>query len=268
MSHPETPSLDPRPRGRHAGHGLRRHHDPHRLLLRPARQRDPACARAARGAMEGAVARGLHLPHHAGGRPAHPCLRPDARGDPGGLPELQGLHHQRPAAASQAGRQSPRLRAHRARHGEGRRRTAGSWWSTARTRTSSSSTTSASARKAGWTATNLHLVHTKLSELARLQAHHRARQGDGRGRCTSSTPPPGRAWRPSARRAPSACPSTARRCTSTPASTPSTTRRRAASAPTPIRRSSFPRTRRRCGTGSCTAGSRPSPPTSTRRASS
>ena len=58
--------------------------------------------RAAR--WKGNSLRRLRLPHHARRGAADPSLRPDPRGDPGGLPELQGLHHQRAAAASQARR--------------------------------------------------------------------------------------------------------------------------------------------------------------------
>ncbi len=83
--------------------------------------------------------------------------------------------------------------------------------------------------------TNLHLVHTKLSELLAFRrttalarhmgaavyfVHTSAREG-------VDTIAEARAW---------ACRCTGRRCTSTRASTPSTTRRRAASARTPIRR--------------------------------
>ena len=82
-----------------------------------------------------------------------------------GYPELQGLHDQRAAAPSQARRATASTSGGSATPWRRSRRPAASWSCTARTRTWSSSTTSASAPKGAWTARNLHLVHTKLSEL-------------------------------------------------------------------------------------------------------
>ena len=118
--------------------------------------------------------------------------------------------------------------------------------------------------------TNLHLVHTKLSESLAFRAHHRAgaRRRARRVYFVHTSAREGVEAMAEAR-APRACRSTARRSTSTRASTPSTTRRRAASARTPIRRSSCPRTRQALWHGLVVdGGSRRSPPTSTRRTSS
>ena len=90
--------------------------------------------------------------------------------------------------------------------------------------------------------TNLHLVHTKLSEQLAFAADDRAGARRRAPACTSSTPPPARASRRSRRRGRQGGRSTPRRSTSTRASTPSTTRRRAGSALTRTRRSSCPRT--------------------------
>ena len=124
--------------------------------------RPPIEQRAAR--WKGNSLRRLRLPHHARGRARSADVRADPRGHP--------------ARAFRASRSSPptfcrRIPSARATASTSAasatrwrrsRRPAASWSCTARTRTSSSSTTSASARRSGWTATNLHLVHTKLSE--------------------------------------------------------------------------------------------------------
>ena len=238
MSHPDAAVPDPRPRGGHRGHGLRRHDDPHRLRLRAAgaaiiqRRR-----RAARGALEGQLLRGLHLPHHAGGRAAD--LRifeqiPEAI--QAGFPSFKVFTtNVLPPHPKRAGNRIDFGRIHYAMekvapaggimvvHGEDEDLVQFNY---ERFREEK--------RMEG---ANLHLVHTKLSESLAFRAHHRARAGDGGGRLLRPHLRAARAWRRCAEaRAPGPAHLRARRCTSTPASTPSTTRRRAASARTPIRR--------------------------------
>ena len=121
--------------------------------------------RAARRAVEGQLARGLRVPRDAVRGAAHPDARPD--------PARRSSRATRASRSSRptscrpipsATRQPDRLRAHPLRHGARRQARRASWSCTARTTTSSSSTTSGSATRAAWTA-NLHLVHTKLSEM-------------------------------------------------------------------------------------------------------
>ena len=268
MSHPERAVDDARARGRHRGHGLRRHDHPRRLRLRAAGQRDPSTSSSSA---------------RRGGRATRTSTTPSTSRWPArsssavfdqipeaiqvGLSELQGVHHECPAAASEARGQPPRLRAHPLRDGEGRpggrhhgrpRRGRGSRPVQLR------ALPRGKAHGGGEPAPRPH----EALGVARVRAHDRSRAAPPGWACTSFTPRPARASRPSRRRAPRACPSTARRCTSTRASTPSTTRRRAASARTRIRRSSCPRTRRRSGTVSWSTACRPSPPTSIRPTSS
>ena len=163
--HPDEKLYTLGPGGGHARDGLRRHHHPRRLLLRAAGPLDLAAGhRAARRALEGQLVHRLLLPRRAAGRAAHHDLRPAPGGDPAGLPELQGLHGRRAAAAPEAAAVPARLRAHPARDGEGRGATTGSWSCTPRTTTSSSSCTRSSARRSGRRAGNLPYVHNKLSE--------------------------------------------------------------------------------------------------------
>ena len=116
---PRRAQPDPRPGGRHPRDGVRRHHDPHRFLLRPAGDRDRRRARPAHGALGRPVPRRLQLPRDAVRGAAARGLRRDARGDRGRLPELQGVHDRRPSAASPAPVVPPRLRAHRDGHESG-----------------------------------------------------------------------------------------------------------------------------------------------------
>ena len=258
---PRRAQPDPRPRGRHPRHGVRRHHDTHRFLLRPAGDRDRRRARPAHGALGRPVPCRLQLPRDAVRGAAARGLRRDARGDRGRLPELQGVHDRRSSAASPASVVPPRLRAHRAGHARGGPARGPDGGPRGGRRARADRLRALPRRGAAGRDEHAPRPHEALGA-ARVRADDRSRAGDGRRRATSSTPPPARASRRSRRRGRRAARSMPRRFTSTPASTRSTTRRRAGSAPTRTRRSSCPRTARRSGAGSWTAASRRWPRTS------
>ena len=121
MSHPERARRRPwaprRTREGMACGGTTTHID--FAYVRPARRHRSRSIERRAARWKGNSLRRLRLPRDAGGRAAASDLRPDPGGHPAGLPELQGLHDQRPAAASQACRQPDRLRPHPLRDGEG-----------------------------------------------------------------------------------------------------------------------------------------------------
>ena len=245
---------------------MRRHDHAHRLRLRPPGDRHRRSPRAAHCPLGGALPCRLQLPRHPLRGAAVRRLRRDAGGDRGGLPELQGVHDRRPAAASEAALVPARLRTDRARDaggGPARRPHDGSRGG----RRAGADRLRALPRR-GAPRRDEHAPgpHEAL-RAAGLRAGDRTRAGDGRRHLLRPHVRSGRARGRRGGAGGGRIPSTRRRSTSTPASTPSTTRRPAASAPTRTRRSSCRRTGRPSGAGWWRAASRPWRRTSTPPAS-
>ena len=166
MSHPDQPSatLGPEDDTRGMAYGGTTTHIDF-VYVRPGVDSIQSRHRAARGALEGQLVRRLRLPRHAVRQPRSEGLRADSRGDPRGLSELQGLHHQRAAAASQAAGQSPRLRADRLSPWRRSRRPAGLMVVHGEDEDLVQFNYERFRAEGRMDGTNLHLVHTKLSEL-------------------------------------------------------------------------------------------------------